>query len=86
MRKNKKIFLKTITEGMLIPWGLSWFQSCLWKSDDKRRLLLCVRLPFYWRSYDCLYNEETWGSATIRVLFFKKIDIVWVPDYQFGGI
>lgn len=78
--------LREITEGFLVPWGLSWFRSSFRENDDKRRLVLCVRLPFYYKDHDYMMGEECWGSAVLRIMFWKRFDIVWVPDFEFGRI
>ena len=78
--------IKEITEGFLIPWGLSWFRSSFRENDNKRRLVLCIRLPFYWVEYDYCYDRECWGSAVLRIRFWDKCHIVWVPDFEFGRI
>ena len=81
---GKGFKLKTISRGMMIPWGLSWYaDDILIDKDTKRRLVLCIRLPFYWRKYDTNYDQDMFGSSVLRVRFWDDFKICWVPDYQF---
>jgi hypothetical protein len=85
--------LKKIVPGVLIPWGFSIFCSHEIieyeggaEMIQKEQLVLCIRLPFYYRDIDFYSNRECWGSAVLRIRFFDSFNIVWVPDYNFGRI
>lgn len=76
--------IKEITCGMLIPWGFSIHVPGDWREEQKRRLVFCIRLPFYYRDRCYISNMECWGSAVLRIRFWDHCQIVWVPDYEFG--
>jgi len=82
--------LKIITEGMLVPWGLSWFVPHTYANLQYRGeqfLVICIRLPFYWRDRDFSSMQEVWGSAVLRwAVGFDWPKIIWVPDYSFAPL
>jgi len=83
----KKTFeIKTITEGMMIPWGLSWFRPASYANlfyNGERYLVICFRLPFYWRERDFCSMRIVWGGAVFRwAVGYDWPKIVWIPDYE----
>lgn len=81
------IKLRTITEGFLIPWGFSLFQTTVGMrglDPDKKYFVFCIRLPLVWKQYDFLSGSEVFGSLVLRVMFFKRFQFIWIPIYDFG--
>lgn len=78
--------MRCFTDGEIIPWGFGWFVPTTFPNlKRKRYLTIFFRLPFYWKDYNVIMDEITWGSAAfLWVVGVKLPDIRWIPDYSFS--
>jgi len=79
-----KKFGKETTEGCVAPYGFSY----LWvNSLEKYVYIFRMILPFRWRDYSIMRQEEVWGNAHLYFISEKskwrkrRIFIDWMEDW-----